>query len=100
MTAPIAVGDRFSLTGRFLRSTGQVLGGEGPSVWTRVECDCGLCAGGGHIASDEAAFCLACDGLGASCGVCNGGPRHFAIGNVCRVGALDVRNVDVAPSAP
>lgn len=29
-----AVGDRVRLTGKFLRSTGQIAGGEGQSVWT------------------------------------------------------------------
>ena len=31
------------LTGRFLRNTGQVAGGEGAKRWKIVACDCGAC---------------------------------------------------------
>ena len=40
----IHVGDRVRLTGRFLRDTGQMVGGEGRSRWTVIPCSCGLCA--------------------------------------------------------
>jgi len=39
-------GTKVQLTGVFLRSTGQVAGGEGASKWTLVPCSCALCRDG------------------------------------------------------
>ena len=50
---PVPVGARVKLTGVFLKNTGQRLGGEGERVWTRVDCECEVCARGGHVAVDE-----------------------------------------------
>lgn len=46
-------GKRVRLTARFLACTGQQHGSEGSKRWTVVECACGLCAGGRHVAVDE-----------------------------------------------
>ena len=35
-------GTTVRLTGQFLRSTGQIAGGEGQSKWIVQPCDCGL----------------------------------------------------------
>lgn len=67
-------GDKVRLTGRFLRNTGQLKGGEGRKVWTVVECACGLCSRGGFVAVDERN---------------TDGPRHIATGNLKRVGQSD-----------
>ncbi len=48
-----SVGDRVRLTGAFLRSTGQIAGGEGQSVWTVQPCRCGLCSDGRFILTDQ-----------------------------------------------
>jgi hypothetical protein len=50
---PIPVGARVRLTGRFLRNTGQIAGGEGNRVWKVVPCQCDLCAGKRFVAVDE-----------------------------------------------
>ena len=39
-----APGTKVRLTGAFLRSTGQIAGGEGQRTWLLVECKCALCA--------------------------------------------------------
>lgn len=46
------IGQRVRLTGAFLRSTGQIAGGEGQSVWTVQACKCGLCADGRFVLTD------------------------------------------------
>jgi hypothetical protein len=46
-------GARVRLTGAFLRSTGQIAGGEGQKVWTVRECGCRLCANGRFVLTDE-----------------------------------------------
>lgn len=46
-------GVRVKLSGRFLRSTGQLAGGEGQSIWTVQDCPCSLCASGRYVAVDE-----------------------------------------------
>ena len=51
-TKPSA-GTRVRLTGKFLASTGQTTGGDGPSRWLTVDCGCGLCSGGRYVATDE-----------------------------------------------
>ncbi len=53
---PIPVGARVRLTGRFLRNTGQIAGGEGNRVWKVVPCACDLCAGKRFVAVDEPAI--------------------------------------------
>ena len=50
------VGDRVQLTGKFLRSTGQIAGGEGQSVWTIVNCPCSMCASGMYVAVNEPSY--------------------------------------------
>ncbi len=40
---PTKPGQRVRLTGKFLRNTGQIAGGEGQSRWVVVACQCGLC---------------------------------------------------------
>ncbi len=63
-------GDTVRLTGKFLRNTGQAVGGEGTKRFKVVEHkDCGLCGRGNHVAVDE-------EGYGTD------GPRHFAVGNL------------------
>jgi len=58
--AEMVPGTRVRLTGAFLRSTGQVAGPEGSSIWTIVACDCVLCAdrmtGWRFVAVDEDGF--------------------------------------------
>ena len=46
-------GDRVRLTGAFLKSTGQIAGGEGHTVWTVQACPCSLCKSGRFILTDE-----------------------------------------------
>ncbi len=47
------VGNKVRLTGAFLRSTGQIAGGEGRSVWTVQACKCRLCADGRFVLTDQ-----------------------------------------------
>jgi hypothetical protein len=74
------VGARVQLTGQFLRNTGQMLGGEGLSVWTVVACSCSLCATGRFVATNEPSY----DEPER--------PRHFAAGNLKRLGELTSRD--------
>ena len=109
MGSPINIGDRFKLTGRFLRSTGQMTGSAGLDTWDRTECLCGMCASGRFVASNERMSCDTCDSTGQvraelvhatcnePCPDCEGIMRHFNVANVYKVGSLDVRNVDVNP---
>ena len=78
----LKTGDRVKLTGQFLRSTGQMAGGEGCSRWTIVACSCGLCrAMPGHfVATDEDSYDQP------------GRPRHIATANLYRIRTLDSRN--------
>ena len=46
-------GARVSLNARHLRNTGQLKGGECHTVWVVVECNCGLCKLGRHIAVNQ-----------------------------------------------
>lgn len=49
-----AVGDRVRLTGAFLRSTGQIAGGEGRNVWTvQAHPGCRMCAGGDFVLTNQ-----------------------------------------------
>lgn len=81
MPEPIKIGDRVRLSAAFLRNTGQGRGGEGRKVWAVVACpDCGLCNKGDYVAVNEPSrFALP------------GEPpnRHFAVGNLKRVGQPD-----------
>lgn len=67
-------GTKVRLTGAFLKSTGQVAGGEGSSVWTLVPCSCDLCARnneklGYFVAVNEPRYD-------------SEGPRHFNAANL------------------
>jgi len=75
--AKFEIGDRVMLTAMFLRSTGQVVGGEGFSRWTVVGCDCASCATGRFVAVNE-----------PSAGDPTR-PRHFNVFNLIREGKLD-----------
>jgi len=46
-------GDRVRLTGTFLRSTGQMAGGEGQSKWIVQPCPCRGCSDGRLILTDQ-----------------------------------------------
>ena len=69
-------GTRVRWSGKWLKSTGAR---DGRRVYTVQACDCGLCAGGRHVALDEPSF----DGDGL---------RHAARDNLTVVGQLDHRN--------
>lgn len=45
-------GDVIQLTADFLRSTGQVVGGEGHKRWTVISCNCALCQDD-YVATNE-----------------------------------------------
>jgi len=49
-------GTKVRLTGYFLKCTGQQRGSEGLSRWTIVACECSLCKGGDHVATNEPAY--------------------------------------------
>ena len=46
-------GTLVKLTGDFLRNTGQQASSEGKRRWTVLECTCGLCRSGRHVAVDQ-----------------------------------------------
>lgn len=77
------VGDCVRLSGKFLRNTGQVTGGEGEKVWTAVLCICPLCARD-FVAVDEL------DIYGESL-------RHINTANLVKFGSLDGSVDSVAP---
>lgn len=52
-----APGMKVHLTGSFLRNTGQMVGGEGQSVWQIVGCSCNLCQTGAFVAVNEPHSC-------------------------------------------
>lgn len=64
------IGDPVKLTGSFLRSTGQIVGGEGQSTWIIVACDCALCKSDRFVAVNEPSY----DDPQR--------PRHMAVGNL------------------
>lgn len=88
------VGTRIRLTGKFLRSTGQMTGGEGQSIWVVRECTCGLCKRD-FVCTDqertpgELALLYSPNELREF-------PhlrwRHINLNNVCAVGEITVRN--------
>lgn len=88
-----AVGTRIRLTGKFLRSTGQLTGGEGRSVWVVRECPCDMCKRDWVATNQERKGAeldyWTADELAAM-------PhlrwRHFNLHNVCAVGEVTVRN--------
>ncbi len=84
MAAPIVVGDKIKLTGKFLASTGQRTGPEGLSTWIVVACECGLCKTGDFVATNEPAQLYPDETLPRQ--------RHFHRGNVFKAGTLDARN--------
>jgi len=71
------VGDRIKLTADYLRSTGQLVGGEGRNIWTVVSCDCQLCQRDFVAVNEPTMFRDEVDG-----------PRHFNVANIQRVGEL------------
>lgn len=84
MAAPINVGDKIKLTGKFLASTGQRTGPEGLSTWIVVACDCGLCKSGDFVATNERSIYADEPDMSPH--------RHFNRGNVFKAGTLDARN--------
>jgi len=75
----LKVGDKIKLTGQFLRNTGQHTGPGGLSTWVVQACDCDLCKTGRFVATNGDSYFT-------------DGKRHFAKGNVYKVGTLDARN--------
>lgn len=73
----LQVGDTVKLTGKFLKNTGQRVGGEGQKSWVIVSCDCAMCKGD-YCAVDEASQF--------------GGQRHFLKANLYRKGTLAVHD--------
>lgn len=53
LNAKMVPGTTVRLSGRFLRNTGQQLGGEGQSRWTVQECNCRGCTSGLLVATDQ-----------------------------------------------
>jgi hypothetical protein len=51
--AAMVPGTKVRLSGKFLRNTGQIAGGEGQSVWTVQECSCPGCKDGYLVATNE-----------------------------------------------
>ena len=74
-------GMKVQLTGYFLKATGQVAGSEGDSVWTVVECRCGLCRNGGFACTNER-LPEELHSEGAT------NHRHIALANLQQVGKL------------
>lgn len=83
-------GAKVRLSGKFLKNTGQRVGGEGQSRWTVQECSCSLGKDGRFVAVDQKScteFTLAelaeapCIGL-----------RHIANENLTICGQMDHRN--------
>lgn len=68
-TRTIVPGDRFKLTGAFLKKTGQQVGPEGQSVWVAQSCACNGCQRGSFVLSDQESY----DGIGY---------RHFGTANI------------------
>jgi hypothetical protein len=87
------VGDRVRLTGAFLRSTGQIAGGEGQSTWTVQPCPCRLCADGRFVLTNQP---RENDGMFTEAEIAAEPHllyRHINAGNLVKVGAID-RSVD------
>ncbi len=86
-------GTRVRLTGKFLRSTGQMAGGEGLSKWVVQECDCRLCKGGDFVRTDqpkqdaESMYTAAELAKHPSLRW-----RHIAKANLCAIGEITTRN--------
>ena len=83
------VGDRVRLTGAFLRSTGQIAGGEGTSVWIVQACPCRGCADGRLVLTNEP---RQGDGMFTPEEIAREPHlkyRHVASGNLNRVGVPD-----------
>ena len=75
------------LTGSFLRSTGQIVGGEGTLAWLTVRCPCHLCSTGEYVAVNEPHHCQT-DPTGYEDVPPEERPlwRHFHAGNLEAVG--------------
>ncbi len=86
-------GVRFKLSGRFLRSTGQIAGGEGQRTWTVRACECRSCAEGRFVCSDQAQTpepgWYTAEELAEHPEL---GWRHFAKDNLVIKGEADIRN--------
>lgn len=68
LMATFAAGDRVCFTGKYLKSTGQLVGGEWQSAFTVVTCPCDLCATEYVAIAEQESF--------------YGGPRHIHAGNL------------------
>jgi hypothetical protein len=84
MAAPINVGDKIKLTGKFLAFTGQLTGSEGQSTWIVVACECELCKSGDFVATNERSIYADEPDMSQW--------RHFNRANVFKSGTLDARN--------
>ena len=85
-------GTKVQLSGRFLRSTGQQLGGEGQSKWIVEECPCRICQTGDYLATNEEKEDVSYfdpEELKANPQLAK---RHFARSNLVIVGKPSVRN--------
>lgn len=69
----IEVGEKVRFNEKYLRATKRMREPDAAKIFVIVECSCRLCGLGKHAALDE------------RCWV-SGGPRHAALGNLCRPG--------------
>lgn len=108
----IAVGDKVKLTGKFLRSTGQIAGPEGSSTWTVLSIDGEKARAYDDrmVTTDQTSPCYSCQGVGRyeydstrgkghvvcdPCDECAGRKRtnrRIAAANLHVVSTVDARN--------
>jgi hypothetical protein len=84
-----AIGDVVRLTGAFLKSTGQIAGGEGQRKWTVQACPCRSCASGTVVLTDQP---RQDDGMFTAEEIAREPHlkyRHIATGNLVKVGVPD-----------
>jgi hypothetical protein len=99
--AKLNVGDQIKITADFLRSTGQIKGGEGQSRWTVVACLCDYCKSGERVAVnqeaavqyDDAEWIDAAKAYGFEDGKMR---RHFAVENVQKLRELVAEKIPQA----
>lgn len=78
------------LTGNYLISTGQRVGGEGLNRWTILSCSCSLCKTGRFIAVNQSSTTeWTKEELELEPGIAN---RHLSKESVSIVGQVDIRN--------